>query len=112
MVTCPNCESDDIELAERLAGDARRLRCVACGHEWVRGAGPAARGKSARPAAPGVSERAVLFQDDDEGYLDWTHRHPAGFVINTTRPPAGGYLVLHRATCAPITTPAHPFSST
>ena len=41
MVTCPNCGSDDdLELVERLGGDARIIRCTRCGHQWQRGQVP------------------------------------------------------------------------
>jgi Zn ribbon nucleic-acid-binding protein len=43
MVTCPNCGSDDdLELVERLGGDARIIRCTRCGHQWQRGEVPKA----------------------------------------------------------------------
>jgi len=48
---------------------------------------------------------------DDEGYLEWTDRHRTGFVINTFRPPARAYLMLHTGSCRHITTPDHQFSS-
>jgi uncharacterized Zn finger protein len=35
-VTCPECSSDTVDLVERLGNYERRLRCEACGHEWVR----------------------------------------------------------------------------
>lgn len=56
---------------------------------------------------------AEMFTDDDQGYLDWLERHPAGFVVNTFRIPNPSYVILHvtdrccRATCGTITgTPA------
>ncbi len=46
------------------------------------------------------------FIDDDLGYLDWIHENPAGFVVNSYRKPSRKYLILHRATCWTISTPA------
>jgi hypothetical protein len=40
MVKCPECRSDDLDLVERLRGDARILRCATCGHTWQRGEEP------------------------------------------------------------------------
>ena len=37
MVACPECESDEIDLVERLTGDARVLRCDTCSHIFKRG---------------------------------------------------------------------------
>lgn len=47
-------------------------------------------------------EDVVLFEDDDAGYLQWSRRHPGGFVINALR---GSFddPVLHRAECWSIT---------
>src|SRR3954452_9843856 len=45
----------------------------------------------------------TIFEDDDQGYATWLASHAAdGYVLNTTRPPRGGYLKLHRATCEHI----------
>ena len=38
MLTCEKCQSDDIDLVERLDDGRRRVGCQACGHIWVRGA--------------------------------------------------------------------------
>ncbi|MDP9364231.1 MAG: hypothetical protein M3Q10_08400 [Chloroflexota bacterium] len=46
---------------------------------------------------------AIEFRDNDEGYLQWLDGHPAGFVLNTSRPAKADYLILHRATCGTIT---------
>ena len=35
-VTCPQCSSEAIDLVERVGDHARKLRCEACGHEWLR----------------------------------------------------------------------------
>jgi hypothetical protein len=47
-------------------------------------------------------EGAALFEDDDAGYLQWSRRHPDGFVINALR---GSFddPILHRAECWSIT---------
>jgi len=37
MVTCPNCESDELDLIEKDSDDRRHIRCVQCGHDWWRG---------------------------------------------------------------------------
>jgi hypothetical protein len=39
------------------------------------------------------------FVDDDPGYLNWIATHPEGYVLNTTRSPSSGYLMLHRTSC-------------
>lgn len=46
------------------------------------------------------------FRDDDLGYLDWLHKNPVGFVVNCYKNPSSEYLMLHRATCWTISTPA------
>ena len=48
--------------------------------------------------------RVVVFDRDDEGYLERVDRHPDGYIINSYRPPKASYLVLHRATCFFMTT--------
>lgn len=53
VVTCPTCGSDDLDLVERLAGDARILRCLQCGHQWQRGEVP-------QPAVPGLTTEQRL----------------------------------------------------
>jgi hypothetical protein len=50
------------------------------------------------PSSIGVE----IFRDDDDGYLAWLMRHPAGFVLNAARNPRPNYLILHRATCRTI----------
>lgn len=37
MVTCPRCDSDELDLIERDADDRRHIRCLACGETWWRG---------------------------------------------------------------------------
>jgi hypothetical protein len=41
VLTCEKCQSDDIDLVERLDDGRRRVGCQACGHIWVRGAAKA-----------------------------------------------------------------------
>jgi len=43
-----------------------------------------------------------IFRDDEAGYHRWLLRHPAGFVINTSRQPTSSYLILHLAECRTI----------
>jgi len=45
---------------------------------------------------------AILFADDDAGYLRWLANHPDGFVVNTNHSPSPAYMQLHRASCATI----------
>jgi hypothetical protein len=45
---------------------------------------------------------ALLFLNDDPGYLEWLDAHPSGFVVNLRRVPSRSYAVLHRASCAQI----------
>ncbi len=42
---------------------------------------------------------AMLFKEDDSGYLRWLKGSPSGFVINLRRVPNVRYAVLHRASC-------------
>jgi hypothetical protein len=37
LVECQNCGSNDLELVEVLEDERRRLRCLSCAHEWLRG---------------------------------------------------------------------------
>jgi hypothetical protein len=39
------------------------------------------------------------FVNDDRGYLDWLSANPGSFVINMSRSPVAGQIVLHRASC-------------
>ena len=47
-----------------------------------------------------------IFRDNDRAYLDWIQENENGFVVNTFRNPSRRCLVLHRATCWTIRTPA------
>ncbi len=42
------------------------------------------------------------FIKNEQGYLEWIHKHPDGFVINTGRSKNANYMVLHRASCGSI----------
>jgi len=44
----------------------------------------------------------VLFKNQEPQYFAWIKKHPDGYVLNTTRKPSPGYMVLHRATCATV----------
>lgn len=39
----------------------------------------------------------------ETAYHAWTAAHPDGFVLNSWKPPAPGYLALHRSGCPSIT---------
>jgi predicted Zn finger-like uncharacterized protein len=100
VVTCPECGSENLELVETLGGTARRIRCSACGHVWVRGQLP----KATREAPLDGDEKPLMvFIDDDEGYMRWVRRH-VGYVVNCERRPSPGYLVLHTTDCFHVTT--------
>lgn len=45
-----------------------------------------------------------LFENDDEGYLNWLENNPDGFVVNCHNPPGSDYLRLHHASCSHIRT--------
>ena len=44
----------------------------------------------------------IEFRDDDNGYLDWIAAHPHGFVLNVRTSTDPSYVILHRASCASI----------
>ena len=46
--------------------------------------------------------RVVVFDSDDEAYLDWLDIYPEGYVVNVRRKRSPDYVVLHRATCSSI----------
>ena len=46
---------------------------------------------------------AILFDGDDQKYLDWINSNKRGLVINIRRQFDPAYVVLHRATCPHIT---------
>lgn len=43
-----------------------------------------------------------LFNDDDEGYLQWLMENPGGYVLNLREVADPNYVVLHRASCTTI----------
>lgn len=44
----------------------------------------------------------ILVINDDDAYLRWIEVNPSGFVLNAANPPTAGYLLLHKASCADI----------
>lgn len=72
---------------------------------WHRTAAAAARAPTApaptAPTADSVPRTADLemFRDAESDYLAWITRHSEGWVVNCSRSPSPGYLVLHRADC-------------
>lgn len=46
----------------------------------------------------------VTFNNDDEAYLQWVDKHPLGYVINAPKQHTGYPNMLHRASCASVTT--------
>ncbi len=44
----------------------------------------------------------TIFQDDDDGFLDWVEAHPDGYIINADRNPKPSFLVLHNSPCRHI----------
>jgi hypothetical protein len=44
----------------------------------------------------------IIFINDDEAYLRWVDLNSNGWVVNANRRPVPQYLILHRATCAHI----------
>jgi hypothetical protein len=45
---------------------------------------------------------AILFDRQDENYLDWIKGHQVGYVVNAYRNLDPSYLMLHRASCGTI----------
>lgn len=45
---------------------------------------------------------AIVFENDEMGYLDWIDRHPNGFVLNMPKNKDPQYRVLHTANCPTI----------
>jgi hypothetical protein len=48
----------------------------------------------------------IIFLNDDRAYLYWVAHHRQGFVLDGKRKPKLGHLVVHRATCQEIKSPA------
>lgn len=49
-----------------------------------------------------VDPGMIIFISEDDAYLRWLAEHPRGFVVNAHRRPTSRYLMLHRASCADI----------
>ena len=45
---------------------------------------------------------AIIFKDDDSGYLHWLAENPKGYVVNMRVRLDPDYLILHCATCPSI----------
>lgn len=45
---------------------------------------------------------SIRFENDDLAYLQWLRDNPSGYVLNVRVTADPGYVVLHRATCASI----------
>lgn len=63
MALCRSCRSDDLDLVEKLPDGRRRVRCNACGEEWVRGEAAAPSGT--RPSYDVARERFPTLADVD-----------------------------------------------
>jgi hypothetical protein len=46
----------------------------------------------------------LTFENDEAGYLQWVHAHSGGFVINAPKQSGVVPDMLHKASCAHITT--------
>jgi hypothetical protein len=46
----------------------------------------------------------IFFVNEDDEYLRWIDQNPTGWVVNARRRPDPSYLILHRSTCAHIST--------
>ena len=90
LVTCPVCQSDEVDVVQVEDG-RRRLHCEH-GHNWVIG--------TLRPN-PALGVRVVV-PPDDARYREWISTWPDGYVLNclTSRNPLDSRL--HRAWCSSI----------
>ncbi len=102
-VTCPSCGSSEIGLVEVLEDQRRRVKCEACGHEWLRGQASARITAAQARRDPAEAVEPTVFDNDDEGYLTWVRTWPGGYVLNCERTLHPNYLMLHRANCDTIT---------
>lgn len=57
MVTCPQCQSDDLELIEKDQDDRRHIHCNHCNHQWWRG-----EGKPAPAALKTTADHRAAFE--------------------------------------------------
>ena len=46
-----------------------------------------------------MDTNTIEFIGDDLAYLQWLHKHPSGYVLNTERSKNPNYMVLHGAWC-------------
>ncbi len=53
-----------------------------------------------------TKQNAFMQFVNDDSYLRWLAESPDGFVVNSNRVPVSSYLILHRASCKWINTPA------
>jgi hypothetical protein len=44
----------------------------------------------------------ILYLNEDRAYLSWVAHHRGGYVLDCSRQPRAGHVVLHRSTCAKI----------
>jgi hypothetical protein len=49
-----------------------------------------------------------VFDQDDDGYVDWLESNPHGFVLNSYRRPKASYLILHQVECKSVSRIAEP----
>lgn len=50
-----------------------------------------------------LQDGAILFENNEAGYLSWIAEHPESFVLNTGKNISPSYLVIHQASCRTIT---------
>ena len=50
----------------------------------------------------GEARHVIVYDGDDEAYLNWLSEHPEGFVLNAKRTGTDGACSIHRATCGHI----------
>src|SRR5262249_45621210 len=86
----------------RQAGPDRPAREAPDANEMTT-AQPGISGTTSRLAVAAGAGPAVLFRDDDAGYLRWLRAHPAGFALTGTHSVSPSYLMLPRAGCRTIT---------
>lgn len=117
-VSCPRCGSravdstavdswayEDLEVARERPHtapwgyvDKTIHRCQKCHHEWT------VSGQY-RPYNSRSEPTTVVFHNDDAGYQAWLAASPRGYVLHCEAKPNANYLMLHRASCATISSP-------
>jgi hypothetical protein len=56
---------------------------------------------------------AIIFRNDDAGYVAWLAAHPSGLVLNCRKGKTGHYPVVHRARCRQLRLPqSSPYALT